>query len=132
MLNEEQIKLMTKVATYEKRGGKKHIEVSKYFRSDYIMMQMIKTIIAVTIAFGTVIGLYILYDFELLLEEVYDMDLLTLGQDMLIAYIVTMGVFILITYIVYSIRYQKTKLWLKRYHADLRKIAKFHGKEEKE
>ena len=61
MVNEERIKLMTRMAAYEKEGHKKNKIIVSFFRSDYISMQMLKSVIATTIAFGIMFGLYILY-----------------------------------------------------------------------
>ena len=51
MLNEERIKLMTKMAAYEADEGKKNVAIGNYFRGDYIGLQVIKSIISATIAF---------------------------------------------------------------------------------
>ena len=42
MLNEEKIKIMNKLAMYEQGEGKKYLPVSKYYRSDYIGLALIK------------------------------------------------------------------------------------------
>ena len=36
MLNEQKIKKMRKLATYESGKGRKQLRISKYYRSDYI------------------------------------------------------------------------------------------------
>ena len=52
MLNEERIKLMTKMASYEANEGKRNVSIGSYFRGDYISIQVIKSIFAATIAFA--------------------------------------------------------------------------------
>ena len=42
MLNEEKIKIMNRLAMYEQGEGKKYLPVSRYYRSDYIGLAMIK------------------------------------------------------------------------------------------
>ena len=42
MINEEKVKIMTKIAMYEQGAGKKYLPVSKYYRSDYIGLALIK------------------------------------------------------------------------------------------
>ena len=49
MLNEEKIKIMNKLAMYEQGEGKKYLPVSRYYRSDYIGLAMIKNFFLVTI-----------------------------------------------------------------------------------
>lgn len=52
MLNEERIKLMTKMACYEADEGRKNVAIGSYFRGDYIGLQVIKSIISATIAYA--------------------------------------------------------------------------------
>ncbi len=40
MLNEEKIRLMTKAASYEAGEGKKALAMNKYFRGDYISINL--------------------------------------------------------------------------------------------
>lgn len=42
MINEEKVKIMTKLAMYEQGRGRKHLPVSRYYRSDYIGLALIK------------------------------------------------------------------------------------------
>ena len=48
MLNEERVILMTRLAAYEAGEGKQNVAIGKYFKSDYIRMQIIKSIIYYT------------------------------------------------------------------------------------
>ncbi|MBQ3104849.1 MAG: hypothetical protein IJC59_03185 [Lachnospiraceae bacterium] len=131
MINEERVRLMTRMASYEKRDGKKHLGAVSYFRSDYISLQILKTVIATTIAFGILFGLFVLYDFELFMHEIYKMDLLQFGKSVILLYLIMQGVFILITYVVYLYRYNQALRSLKRYHENLKKLYRsYDGKEE--
>ena len=47
MLSEEKIIRMTKLAAFEKREGKKNLNIVNYYRNDYIGFQVLKSIIAV-------------------------------------------------------------------------------------
>lgn len=42
MINEEKVKIMTKIAMYEQGKGRRYLPVSKYYRSDYIGLALIK------------------------------------------------------------------------------------------
>ena len=46
MLNEEKIKIMNKLAMYEQGEGKKYLPVSRYYRSDYIGLSLLRLGIA--------------------------------------------------------------------------------------
>ena len=76
MLNQERIILMTKMASYEKNEGKKNDSIMNYFRGDYVWLQVMKSFVCGTIAFGVVFGMYIFYDFEVFMLDIYKMDLM--------------------------------------------------------
>ena len=126
MLNEEKIKLMTRMAAYEENDGKRSMQIGNYFRSDYIGLQVMKSVISATIAFAIVIAMYIFYDFESVMKEIYQVDLLATGKQILIAYVVFVGIYAVITYIIYAYRYTKAKKSLKKYYTHLTELSGFY------
>lgn len=126
MLNEEKIKLMTRMAAYEENEGKRSMQIGNYFRSDYIGLQVMKSVISATIAFVIVIAMYIFYDFESVMKEIYQVDLLATGKQILIAYVVFVGIYAVITYIIYAYRYTKAKKSLKKYYTHLTELSGFY------
>ena len=59
MLNEERIILMTKTAAYEEHEGKKNMAIGGYFRSDYMELNIIKSLFFSTAAFILVAAMVI-------------------------------------------------------------------------
>ena len=129
MLNEERIKLMTKMAAYEADEGKKNVAIGNYFRGDYIGLQVIKSIISATIAFVIVFGLFVFYDFEVFMSDIYKMDLLGFGRRVITAYLIFVAVYALISYMIYTYRYAKARKSLKMYYNNLKKLAYLYDKE---
>lgn len=129
MLNEERIKLMTKMAAYEADEGKKNVAIGNYFRGDYIGLQVIKSIISATIAFVIVFGLFVFYDFEVFMSDIYKMDLLGFGRTVITAYLIFVAVYALISYTIYTYRYAKARKSLKMYYNNLKKLAYLYDKE---
>ncbi|MBD5450057.1 MAG: hypothetical protein HDR28_07875 [Lachnospiraceae bacterium] len=123
MLNEKRIILMTKMASYEANEGKKNVTIGSYFRSDYIGWQVLKSIISATIAFVVVFGMYIFYDFEIFMADIYKMDLLEFAKRVLTMYLWTIGGYAVISYLVYAIRYNRAVRSLKVYYMNLRRLS---------
>ena len=123
MLNEKRIILMTKMASYEANEGKRNLAIGSYFRSDYIGWQVLKSIISATIAFIVVFGMYIFYDFELFMTDIYKMDLLEFAKRVFTLYLWTIGVYAVISYVVYTVRYGRATKSLKTYYANLRRLS---------
>ncbi len=123
MLSQERIKLMTKMAAYEENEGKKYMSIGSYFRSDYMGMQVIRSVISGTLAFFLLAGLYVYYHFETMMQDIYKMDLLLLGRRVLFYYIVFIAAYGVITYVIYSFRYSRAKRSLKHYYYHLKQLA---------
>lgn len=123
MLSQERIKLMTKMAAYEEKEGKTYMSIGSYFRSDYMGMQVIRSIISATFAFLIICGFYVYYHLESLMQDIYKLDVWTLGKQVILYYIIFVAAYALITYIVYSFRYSKAKRSLKRYYRHLKQLA---------
>lgn len=126
MLNEERIILMTKLASYEENDGRKNVAIGSYFRGDYIGWQVLKSIISATIAFIVVFAMYIFYDFEIFMTDIYKMDLLEFAKQILFRYLGTIGAYAVISYIIYAVRYSRAKKSLKLYYMNLRRLANMY------
>lgn len=131
MLNEERIRLMTKMACYEADEGKKNVAIGSYFRGDYIGVQIIKSVISATVAFVILFAMFIFYDFEVFMSDIYKMDLLQLAKSVIIDYLVFTAVYVVISYGVYTYRYTKAKKSLKIYYNNLKKLAYLYDRETK-
>ncbi|MCM1189470.1 MAG: hypothetical protein NC541_09255 [bacterium] len=129
MLNEERVIMMTHMASYENGEGKKNVKIGSYFRSDYIAVQILKSLICGTIAFAVVFALYVFYDFEVFMQNLYKADLIELAKKILMYYAVTVAGYGIVTYIVCTYRYAEAKHSLKRYYHSLKKLNSLYGGE---
>ena len=130
MLNEERIKLMTRMASYEADEGKRMIPVGNYFRNDYISFQVVKTAISATIAFGLIFAMYIYYDFEAFLADIYKMDVVAFVKTLVMLYLAAVVAYMLIAYILASDRYNKATKSLRNYYAALRQLSQMYEEED--
>ena len=123
MINEEKVILMTKLASYETHEGKRDMAILNYFRGDYIGFQLLKSIISATLSFFILFAVYLFYNFEELMQDIYKMDLLGFGKSVVILYLCSVGGYGIISYILYAIRYARARKGLRSYHSNLRKLA---------
>lgn len=129
MLNEERIILMTKMASYEENEGKQNVRIGNYFRSDYIAIQVMKSILLATIAYAVCFAMYIFYDLETFMQDIYKMDLIAFAKDVLKYYAVTVVGYGVLSYVVYSYRYAKAKKSLKCYYRNLKKLNSLYNEQ---
>ena len=131
MLDEEKVILMTKMAAFVDREGKSNDAINSYFKSDYIGFNVIKSVISATIVFGIVLATYILYDFEMVLSNIYDTEnLLAIGRRWLTYYLLLVGVYSLASYVIFSYRYSRMRRSLRAYYANLKQLARIYEKEQ--
>ena len=123
MINEEKVILMTKMASYEANEGKKYLSVYKYFRSDYISLQILKAILSGTLVFCIVIGMALLYDFNDFLKNLYKIDLMQMGKDLIVWYLILVGIYVMIVYFVSAYRYNRSRQSLRTYYGNLKKLS---------
>ncbi len=123
MVNEGKVRTMTKLAFYENKEGKKYLPVSKYYRSDYIGLALIKNFFLISIAYVLVLVLLGTYYLDYLLDNINQINWVNLGIALLVGYLVLLGAYSLLVYILYSFRYNKAKKSVSEYYTDLGDIA---------
>ena len=131
MLNEERIRLMTKMASYEAGEGKEYMPIRQFYRKDYVSYEMMKTFITSTISFGILFLCWIVYKMDEITDFLKGRDLPELGVSILIKYAVFVCVYQVIAYAVYTRRYKKATASIRKYYAALKKVEKLQEKEER-
>ena len=125
MINEEKVKIMTKLAMYEQGKGRKYLPVSRYYRSDYIGLALIKNFFLITIGYVLIVAAVAVYFGEYLLENIHKMNLVALGAYVIIGYLVVL------TYIQYSVKYYRAKKSVREYYSQLTSLSKIYAREER-
>ena len=131
LLNENKVKMMTKMAIYEKNEGRRMLRTAKYFKGDYVAFGILKTLITTTFAFAIVAIMYVLCNAEGLVENINTMDYLAFGRKVAIYYIAMLIVFSIIAGFVYSFQYEHSRKGLKRYFSRLNKLERFYNGQKK-
>lgn len=132
MLSEKKIRLMTKLALFEEKNGKKAISSSKYYKSDYVGLNMINSFIVATLAYILIIGCIIFVNIEEFIASVASIDFLNVGRVIIISFILYMILYMAIAYIVYSVKYNNMAVDLKKYDGNLRELYQVYKEEENE
>ena len=129
MLNEERVILMTRMTSFTQHEGKKDTEINQYFRSDYVGLQVLKSALCATAAYIILFISYMLLSFDKVMQSLYDMDLIAQGKKFLIYYIILVGGYSVVSYIIYSFRYARMRKNMKTYYTNLKRLNKMYEKE---
>lgn len=127
MLNFKKIRLMTKLAVYEKKEGKEDIYLSKYYKTDYVRFQALKSVITATIGYGLIIAMIVFYKMEYLVKNAVTLDYKLIGTYILGFYLMTITVYGLGAVVVYSLKYDASRKKLSRYFKLLKRLEKIYN-----
>lgn len=131
MVDTEKTKLMTRLAIYEKHDGQEDISMAKYFKSDYVRMQLLKTILAVTFGYLLILSMIAIYYSEFLIENALKLRYGYLGMKILGYYMLMMVVYIVAVIIGYTIKYTVSHRRLGKYYKALSKVRKLTDEQER-
>jgi hypothetical protein len=129
MLNNKKIRIMTKLALFEQRDGKEDIRMGKYYKTDYVRLQILKTIVSVTIGYLLILMLIGMYKAEYIISNLVTFNFIRIGQYILGFYIMLMTIFIAGSIIGYSLKYDKSRKNLSKYYKSLKKLSSFYQDE---
>ncbi len=124
MLNEEKLKLMTGIAMFEKREGKKIFPVSRYFRSDYISSHVLRSFFSYSICYCLCLVIWALYNISRLLNSIDLDEVIAIGKWGAALYLAGLIIYLVITVIVYNRRYSYAKRGMKIYLTKMKRLEK--------
>lgn len=122
MINEQRTRMMTKLALYESKRGKKELQITRYAPGDYVTAHMLWSFVCGTIAFVIVLVLWVLYNIESLLIELFSMDIMHLAINVLLVYIIFIGLYLGMCYVYISYRYGKYKKRVNKFLLGLKEL----------
>ena len=129
MLNNKKIRTMTKLALYEQMDGKEDIRMGKYYKTDYVRLQVLKTVVNVTVGYILILILIGMYKAEYIISNLVTFDFVRIGQYILGFYIMIMAVFVTGSILGYSLKYDKSRKDLSKYYKSLKKLSSFYQDE---
>lgn len=129
MLDKKKIRLMTRLAAYDKKNAKRDLKISNYYKKDYVSFNTLSTVVWITIGYAIVAGLYALCNMEMLLDGLTVTKLLILAGAAIGIYVVLIIIYCICASTVYAKKYHKAKLRTKRYYRDLARLDKMGIKE---
>ena len=109
MINQNQVRRMTRMAAYEDTEGGKDARITQYFRVDYLTKQALITFVCATAAFLILFGAYVIYHFDDVIDRIYNSNLQGFLVRVLLQYAAFVGILIGITLVVYGARYNKAR-----------------------
>ena len=131
MVNIEKVKYQSRIAFYDQKEEKKNRAAGQYYRSDFIGKEIIKSIFTGAIAYVVLAALWTMANWEAVLESVNDLTIINTIYIMLLLFVGFIAVYLLITYVVYAVRYVKSRKKMDRHMGHLKALNQMYEREEK-
>ena len=126
MANKEKIMLMTELAMYRKKN--EHIfQVNKYFGYDYIVWNLLLAAVRYTICAGIIAALFVIFRAETVFYNVNISGITNTLKIFAIYYFVGLAIYLIISFIVYRIRYNRARKGMLHYASKLKRLAKIYN-----
>lgn len=132
LLNEEKTIIMTKLAIYERSAGKEEIPLSTFYKRDYLKLNRLKTIIAVTLGVFCVAGGAVSLNLEYILDHLNDFNYKIIIIYAVIAMVAILILYVSISNVIYGRRYEKTRAGTDQYNLNLKKLNSIYQGENDE
>lgn len=124
MLDQEKVKLMTKLALYEKNSGKEDLKKMEFFKSDYISFNNFKMQSSVTLALVIVFGIEFSKIIIDNIANITEFNFIALGVKYLTIWVGFMVVYTIISTINNRIEYSRSKARIDEYEKMLKNLEK--------
>lgn len=132
MLNNRKVRLMTRLAMYEQKEGKEDIRISKYFRTDYVRLQVLKSIVALTLGYMLILLILVIYHSEYLIRNAVVLDYRGMIMRYAGIYVIILVVYCAMVMIGYMIKYRASRKKLAKYFRMLRRLRSIYREEDGE
>ncbi|MDD6481422.1 MAG: hypothetical protein PUF65_03950 [Lachnospiraceae bacterium] len=129
MIDEERVKEMYHMAVYDAYQEKNCHQMGEYYLGDYIGKELIKSFFSGTIAYVLLVVLWGIGDMEALVSYLNNTELTDLIVHFAALYIAFMAVYLLVTVLVYGVRYVYGRKKMRVYVNHLIKVRKLYRRE---
>ncbi len=130
-MDKRKVYQMIRVARFEQTTGAEDLRIHKYYRRDYVAFAMIRNFFIVTIGYGLLLGLLLLYNMDFLLDNLKNLNIRPLFVTIGTGYLFVLALYSVLVYTVRSLRYLRAERRLKQYDREIRRLDAMQNKEKK-
>ena len=130
MIDEQKVRLMTKIAVFEEKEENSELIMSKYFLKDYVKFHCLTTLLSSTFCYWIIVAAYVFINFDNILSELNLEDYFDVIAQLMKWYVIFCGVFFIIGFIVYTIRFMLARKDILAYNKNLTRLYNYLEDEE--
>ena len=131
MINEDRVKRIYKIALYEEKEEKENRQVKQYYKSDYIGKEIIKSFFTGSIAYVVMTVLWVMGNWSEILRQINNLEIIETIKNILILYAIFLVLYLVVTGMVYAVRYKSCKEQSDGYVKQLKRLYQMYEREDK-
>lgn len=131
MIDKNRIRLMSKMALYEKTLGSEDLKISRYYKNDYTSINTLITAIWITIGYALATGLVMMCTMDVWMENLTIQKMIMIASVIVGTYLVVLVMYIVCAGSFYRKKHNKAKQRVKMFYRDLSRLGKMYMKEKK-
>lgn len=129
MVNEERIKLMVKLASYEEKEGKNDFKISSYYKKDYVSLNVLCTFLWTTVGYAILVGMIGIATIDSLMEKFTVREGILLVGAVVIVYVVMVAAYCIIAHKFFEKKHNQARQRVKNYSHNLLILNRLYEKE---
>ncbi len=122
MVDPRRLREMIALASFETGRGRTSLKISRYYRSDYVGVQLMKTFFLTTIADLLIAALIIAGNAEAIADALVYLDFVSAGVSIGVVYLTTLGISLLVTFAVSRLRCKRAAMDMSDYELHLKDL----------
>lgn len=126
LVNEQKVRMMTKLAIYESGKGKQELTMAKYYKSDYIKYNVLKTVVITAVCYWLAVGLYVMVNMQKLIDNLTNMDYMSVIYKLIIGFVVVVVGYGVFARIYYDKKYEAARPNIVIYNHFLKKMEEYY------
>ena len=124
MTDIEKIRTMHDITVFEREHGKEIEEARMYFQSDYISRHVLLSFVGYSFFFAAFLAMLLICSSDTILQMTGLDELIELGKQYILYYLFGLVIYEIITVVIYTVRYEKSRRLLRQFNARLRKLGR--------
>ena len=132
MINQGNVREMTRMAMLESGLGEKELNISTYKKTDYVLLSVLKGIVAGTVCFAAFCGFWFFMTWDNLNQYFAGADFVGFIKKAVFYYIVFMAAYLTLCAVVALKRYKSCRERRKQYLRHLKRLTKRYASDSEE
>ena len=130
MVDREKLARMIALARFKEKNEDKALRINNSYQHDYVSNAMIRNFLLITIAYALLLVVIGMLNLDELLSNLNNLNFTPLLLALVIGYLLLLGVYSVITYVLAKVRYMRAENGVRQYYRGLEQLKRIYRAED--